>query len=51
MKPKNKVKRLKARIEAWEAIRVDGHATSKTKINHKPSGGVLEFRKPGSFQK
>ena len=51
MKYKNKIKRLKARIEAWETIRIDGGATSKTKKNHKPSGGILEFRKPGSFNR
>lgn len=51
MKPKNKIKRLKARIEAWEAIRVDGSSSSKKKQNHKPSGGILEYTKPGSFNR
>lgn len=52
MKPKNRQKRLKTRQDAWETMKADspGSGLNKKKI-HKPSGGVLEYTKPGSLKK
>lgn len=50
MKQKNVQKRLKARIDGWESMKAEA-GTAKKKTIHKPSGGVLEFTKPGSLKK
>lgn len=52
MKHKNKLKRLEARRQAWEAIKTDapGSRDGRKKL-HKPSGGVLEYTKPGSLKR
>lgn len=51
MKTKNKLKKLKARQDEWEAIRTDGQGSRPgRKKNHKPSGGILEYTKPGSLR-
>lgn len=51
MKPKNVKKKLNGRIEEWEKMKADGSNSPKKKTIHKPSGGVLEYTKPGSLQK
>ena len=51
MKQSNVKKRLQARIDDWENLKATGSASPKKKTIHKPSGGVLEFTKPGSLRK
>jgi len=51
MKPNNVIKRLKARTDEWEAMKASDSNSPKKKTIHKPSGGVLEFTRPGSLKK
>lgn len=51
MKPKNVRKKLQARIDEWEMLKaVESKAPNKKTI-HKPSGGVLEYTRPGSVKR
>jgi hypothetical protein len=45
MKQKNKVKRLKARIDGFDAIRGTGGTDKKKKVNKS------EFTRPGSLKR
>jgi hypothetical protein len=51
MKQKNVRKRLQARQDEWESIKASDSAAPNKKTLHKPSGGVLEYTKPGSLKK
>jgi hypothetical protein len=51
MKTKNVQKRLNARISEWENLKASDSKAPNKKTIHKPSGGVLEFTKPGSLKK
>ena len=51
MKHNNVKKRLKARQDEWDNLKASDSKGPKKKTIHKPSGGVLEFTKPGSLKK
>lgn len=51
MKPKNVRKKLNGRIEEWEKMKADSSNAPNKKTIHKPSGGLLEFTKPGSLKR
>lgn len=51
MKANNAQKRLKARQDAWEGLKAADSSGKNKKTIHKPSGGVLQYTKPGSLKK
>lgn len=51
MKHKNVQKRLKARQDEWETIKASESKGPNKKTLYKPSGGILEYTKPGSLKK
>ena len=51
MKPRNVAKRLKARTDEWENLKASDSKAPNKKTIYKPSGGILEFTKPGSLKK
>lgn len=51
MKARNREKKLKIRQQSWDNMKPDGAYGPKKKIIHKPSGGVLEYTRPGSLKK
>lgn len=49
-KSKKQARNLKMRIADWERMPAESGG-AKTKTIYKPSGGVLQFTKPGSNRK
>jgi hypothetical protein len=51
MKQNNVKKRLQARVDGWEGLKVADSKAPNKKTIHKPSGGILEYTKPGSLKR